>query len=94
MAHTNNTDPNGLAGASFAAVWEAFLVIFFLASGYQVVYAPQSSALMVGFVLGLASMMAQLFFMLTVYFLALGVQATTLGYGKNGLILAAPTDAN
>ena len=72
---------NGTSGAAFAAVWQSFLVILFLYTGSQVVYALQSPPLLVGFLLGFAAMMTQLSFMLSVWFLALGVQATTMDYG-------------
>lgn len=56
------------------------MAIFFAIVGSQVVYSKQTAPLMIGFVLGLSAMMAQLFFVLTCWFLALGVQAGENGY--------------
>ncbi len=84
VADFNVKSINGYEGAAFAAIWSAFLQLFFAFVGSKVIFSSQPSPpLMVGFLLGLAAMAAQLFFMLTCWYLALGVQAAQNGWSKN-----------
>lgn len=59
-----------------------FLVIGFTIIGGQIVFGGKSSELMVGFMIGVAFMLAELFFVLMVAFFILGAEATHNGYSK------------
>lgn len=75
-----NSGANGYKSASFAAIWSMFLVIIFTGLGAKVVFGGKSSALMVGFMMGVAAMLTELFFVLMVVFFVLGTNADTNGY--------------
>ncbi len=77
-----NANTGGHKSASFAAIWSMFLVIGFTAVGGQVVFGGRSSELLVGFLIGVAAMLTELFFVLMVFFFTLGEQATTLHSSK------------
>lgn len=80
VAHVNSNYNGGLKSLAFAAIWSMFLAIGFGALGAKIVFSGKSLELLVGFMIGIASMMAQLFFMLAVIFFALGTEAGQLGY--------------
>lgn len=60
-----------------------FLVIGFTIIGGQIVFGGKSSELLVGFMIGVAFMLAELFFVLMVAFFILGAEATHNGYSKS-----------
>jgi hypothetical protein len=70
----------GHNSATFAAIWSMFLAIGFAVLGARIVFTGRSSELLVGFMIGVATMMTELFFVLMVFFFALGEQATTGNY--------------
>jgi hypothetical protein len=80
VAAANNTAIGGLKSATFAAIWSMFLVIVFTVVGAQIVFGGRSSELLVGFMIGTAAMLTELFFVLMVVFFVLGENATTAGY--------------
>lgn len=63
-----------------------FLCILFTIHGAQIVFGSVSSELGVGFMIGVATMMTQLFFVLMCVFFVLATEAKTAGYGKRGEI--------
>ncbi len=77
-----NAKTGGYKSASFAAIWSMFLVIGFTTVGGQIVFGGKSSELLVGFMIGVAFMLCELFFVLMVAFFILGSEATHNGYGK------------
>lgn len=72
----------GYPSATFAAIWSMFLCILFMIHGAQIVFGSVSSELGVGFMIGVAAMMTQLFFVLMCVFFVLATEAKTAGYGK------------
>lgn len=80
-----NTGADGYKSATFAAIWSMFLVIFFTALGAKIVFGGKSSALMVGFMMGVAAMLTELFFVLMVIFFVLGQNADTNNFSKYSL---------
>jgi hypothetical protein len=72
----------GYPSATFAAIWSMFLCILFMIHGAQIVFGSVSSELGVGFMIGVAAMMTQLFFVLMCVFFVLATEAKSAGYGK------------
>ena len=70
-----------MASASFAAMWSMFLVLMFTVHGYQIVFGAQSTEIGVGYMIGVAAMMTQLFFVLMCVFFVLSTDAKNAGYG-------------
>jgi len=70
----------GLAGASFAAIWSMIMVLMFTVHGAQIVFGAQSTEIGVGYMIGVAAMMVQLFFVLMCIFFVLGTEAKRDGY--------------
>ena len=70
----------GLASASFAAIWSMFMVIAFTIHGAQIVFGAQSTEIGVGYMIGVAAMMVQLFFVLMCIFFVLATEANKMGY--------------
>lgn len=56
-----------------------FLSILFGILGWRITRGTKSTALTVGFMIGAAAMMTQLFFMLAVIFFAIGTEAGNKG---------------
>lgn len=73
----------GYPSATFAAIWSMFLCMLFTLHGAQIVFGGVSSELGVGFMIGVASMMTQLFFVLMCVFFVLSTEAKKGGYGKH-----------
>lgn len=82
VAQINSTAVGGYRSATFAAIWAMFLVIIFAYIGAKVSLKGSSTRLQVGFLIGAASMLSELFFLLMCYFFVLGNEAKTLGYSK------------
>lgn len=82
VAAANSNATGGLKSASFAAIWSMFLVIAFTGVGAQIVFGGRSTELLVGFMIGTAAMLTELFFVLMVIFFVLGQTATDKGYSK------------
>ena len=59
-----------------------FLVIIFLTLGGQIVFRANATKLQVGFMIGAAAMLCELFFVLMVCFFVLGTEATQYGQSK------------
>ena len=59
-----------------------FLCMLFTIHGAQIVFGGVSSELGVGFMIGVAAMMTQLFFVLMCVFFVLSTEAKKAGYGK------------
>lgn len=72
----------GYPSATFAAIWSMFLCILFTIHGAQIVFGGVSSEIGVGFMIGVATMMTQLFFVLMCVFFVLATEAKAGGYGK------------
>ena len=72
----------GYPSATFAAIWSMFLCILFTIHGAQIVFGAASTELGVGFMIGVAAMMTQLFFVLMCVFFVLATEAKAAGYGK------------
>mmetsp|Transcript_35537 Transcript_35537/g.33708 ORF Transcript_35537/g.33708 Transcript_35537/m.33708 type:complete len:183 (+) Transcript_35537:100-648(+) len=72
----------GYPSATFAAIWSMFLCILFTIHGAQIVFGGVSSELGVGFMIGVAAMMTQLFFVLMCVFFVLATEAQTAGYAS------------
>ena len=77
-----NSKSDGYKSASFAAIWSMFLVIAFTVLGGRIVFGGKSSELLVGFLIGVAAMLAELFFVLMVTFFVLGQDAVVNNYGN------------
>lgn len=58
-----------------------FLSVGFSFLGYSVFMGRRSSPLVVGFMIGIAAMLCQLFFMLAIIFFAIGTEAGLRGIG-------------
>lgn len=72
----------GLPSATFAAIWSMFICILFTIHGAQIVFGGISSELGVGFMIGVAAMMTQLFFVLMCVFFVLSTEAKAMNYRK------------
>lgn len=72
----------GYPSATFAAIWSMFLCMLFTIHGAQIVFGGVSSEIGVGFMIGVATMMTQLFFVLMCVFFVLATEAKNRGYGK------------
>jgi hypothetical protein len=59
-----------------------FLVIIVLVQGGQVVFRHNASRIQMGFLIGSAAMLSELFFLLMCFFFVLGAEANTNGYGN------------
>jgi hypothetical protein len=77
----------GYPSATFAAIWSMFLCILFTIHGAQIVFGGVSSEIGVGFMIGVATMMTQLFFVLMCVFFVLAKEAKAGGYGKRNEII-------
>ena len=86
VAKINSTVEGGYNSATFAALWAMFLVIIFAYIGAKVSLKGSSTRLQVGFLIGAASMLSQLFFLLMCYFFVLGNEAKILNYSKKKII--------
>lgn len=86
VAASNSQTTGGYKSASFAAIWSMFLVIAFTALGGKIVFGGKSSELLVGFLIGVAAMLAQLCFVLMVIFFIFGSDA------KTSSLATAPSD--
>ena len=75
VAAFNSQTPNGYKSASFAAIWNMFIVIGFCRASYSILFHSKASELMVGALLGISIMLAQLFFVLMVVFFIFGSEA-------------------
>jgi hypothetical protein len=75
--------PHGYKSASFAAIWSMFLVIVFTVLGAMIVFNGKCSELLVGFMIGVAAMLTELFFVLMVIFFVLGTNGDSNGYRKS-----------
>ena len=64
-------------------IWAFFIVLAFAILGGMIVFRGKAPELLVGFLIGVSSMLAQLFFVLAVITFGLGTEATTNGYGKH-----------
>lgn len=71
----NSQTPNGYKSASFAAIWDMFILIGFVRAAYSIVFHNKSSELVVGCMMGMAYMLSQLFFVLMVVFFIFGGEA-------------------
>ena len=76
-AAANANTPNGYKSASFAAVWGLFLVLLFQYMTAYIIFRQKSSALFVGFTIGMGFMTSELFFMLMCVFFLIGTEAET-----------------
>lgn len=76
-AAANVQSPNGHKSATFAALWSMFLVILFVFLGYKIIRGGKSHPLLVGFMIGVALMLAQLCFVLMAMFFTFGAEADT-----------------
>ena len=71
----NSQTANGYKSASFAALWNMFIIWGFCRASYSIVFHTKSSELMVGAMMGMSIMLAQLFFVLMVVFFIFGGEA-------------------
>ena len=71
----NSQTPNGYKSASFAAIWNMFIIMGFCRVSYSVVFHSKSSEILVGAMMGISIMLAQLFFVLMVVFFIFGSEA-------------------
>mmetsp|Transcript_12800 Transcript_12800/g.11612 ORF Transcript_12800/g.11612 Transcript_12800/m.11612 type:complete len:202 (+) Transcript_12800:95-700(+) len=95
VAASNSSSEGGYKSMSFAAIWAMFLVIAFGLLGARIVFGGKAPELLIGFLIGVASMLAQLFFVLAVIFFGIGTEAALNGhktapsdkaYGAFGLV--------
>jgi len=75
VAAKNSEGSKGYKSASFAAIWGMFVVIAFEAVAWGIVFHTKSSELLVGFMIGTAFMLAELFFVLMMVFFIIGTEA-------------------
>jgi len=75
VAAANDTYDFGYKSAAFAAIWSMFLVVGFTGLGATIVFGGKATELLVGFLIGVAAMLAELFFVLMVMFFILGTNA-------------------
>lgn len=76
VAAKNSKYDYGYKSLVFTAVWAMFLVILFAAIAGKVVFEGKAAPLLVGFLVGIAFMLCQLFFMIAVLFLGVGDEAS------------------
>lgn len=77
-AANNVTSSGGLRSAGFAAIWSMLLVLVFTYLGGRIVLtANKSSELSIGFMIGIAAMLTELFFVLMIVFFILGEEAAS-----------------
>lgn len=79
VAAANDQYAFGYKSAGFAAIWSMFLVIGFTGLGASIVFGGKASELLVGFLIGVAAMLAELFFVLMVIFFVIGTNAANSG---------------
>lgn len=82
VAAKNSKSIGGYKSATFAAIWAMFLVIIFAILGGHIVFVGNANPVQVGFLIGVAAMLAQLFFVLMCIYFTLGSEATHNGYGE------------
>lgn len=83
VAIANSKEKAGLASASFAAIWSMLLTVIFTVMSGRIVFGDsQQSEMVVGFMIGTAFMLGELFFVLTCVFYILGEDATANEYSK------------
>jgi hypothetical protein len=85
---SNSNTVGGYKSASFAAIWSMLLVIAFTSVGGRMVVGGKSSPLLVGFLIGVAIMLAELFFVLMIIFFIFGTNAVTQGIGELSIFLS------
>ena len=78
----NSQSEKGYKSASFAAIWDMFLLMGFVRAAFSIVFQNKSSELVVGCMMGMAYMLAQLFFVLMVVFFIFGGEADINNPGK------------
>ena len=71
----NHQTRNGYKSAAFAALWNMFMIAGFCRASYSIVFHNKSNELMVGLMIGMAYMLAQLFFVLMIVFFIFGTEA-------------------
>ena len=81
-ANSKAGSEGGMKSAGFAAIWSMFLVLGFTYIGGKIVFGDKSSELLVGFMIGIAYMLVELFFVLMIVFFILGSDANKSGYSK------------
>lgn len=95
VAQANDVDHGGRKSMAFAATWSMLVAILFVITGSKVIFAgDRSAAFLVGFLIGAAGMMAELFFVLMVLFYTSGEEATSAGYGESLPVPAASASAD
>ena len=82
VAAMNSKSHGGYKSATFTSIWAMLLALIFCGVGGQIVFKGNSSPLLVGFMIGVAAMLCQLFFVLMCVFFVLGTEATHNGYGE------------
>jgi hypothetical protein len=83
VAAANNNADGGYTSASFAALWSMFLTVGFTFASSRIVFNQKSTELLVGFMIGMAFMLAELFFVLMCVFFILGSEADTNNYSES-----------
>lgn len=82
----NHKSNYGTKAIGFAALWSSgMLLILMVASGIIIFYGKASSHL-IGLLIGISGMLAQLFFVLCVVFLVYGDHAISTGHGNNFIL--------
>jgi hypothetical protein len=78
-AYEGSTDrgKRGYKSLGFAAIWSMFLVIAFTYLGYQIAFTSKSTELLVGFMIGVAAMLTELFFVLMCIFFIIGSEGSS-----------------
>jgi uncharacterized membrane protein len=79
VAAANDLSKTGYRSAAFAAIWSMFLVVSFVTLGGTIVFGGKASELLIGFQIGVAAMLTELFFVLMVIFFILGEKAKLNG---------------
>lgn len=82
VAAANDTYDFGYKSAAFAAIWSMFLVVGFTGLGATIVFGGKATELLVGFLIGVAAMLAELFFVLMVMFFIIGTNAANSNQSK------------
>lgn len=83
VAAKNSVSKGGYPGAGFAAIWSCFVSCLLAYQGAKASWSKTGiTPLLAGFLIGLAGMSAELFFVLMVLFFALGAEAQKNGWGK------------
>jgi len=86
VANANSVDLGGYRSIAFSAIWALLLVLIFAYLGGIIVFRGKTSELMVGFLIGVAATLSELFFVLAVIFFGIGVEASNNGWNT------APSD--